>query len=187
MKKNILKKNFIKIPISDNPIYDQRKYKILSHELFNGPSIYVDFNYLLKPGSFNEIQSILNNNSFNVSSHTFRKTYLDEICDWVLCCSDNKEVITITRYLRYLGYNFNQHFCSLAGFLIRDNSEKTKQINNYWWNLWSKFKKRDQLFLPPAVFFSKNSVNLFFTGNKEVKNAIQTSSCNLSVSINFKI
>tara|TARA_R110000822_G_scaffold123503_3_gene257962 strand:- start:1930 stop:2688 length:759 start_codon:yes stop_codon:yes gene_type:complete len=153
--------NFINIPISDNPIQDQRKYKILSHELFNSPSIYVDFNYLLKPDSFNTIKSLLGKNSFNVAEHPFRKTYLDELCDWMFCCSDDKETTTITRYLRYLGYDFNQHFCPLGGFLIRDTSNKTKQINNYWWNIWNKFKKRDQLFLPPSVFFTKHNINLF--------------------------
>tara|TARA_E500000318_G_scaffold3645_1_gene4017 strand:- start:7175 stop:7906 length:732 start_codon:yes stop_codon:yes gene_type:complete len=149
---------FIKIPMEHNLIYTQRKYKILSHKLFNEPSFYIDYNYVANNNIYEKLDFILSKFNFNAGSHFFRKTYLDECVDWLFTCSNKKEIIKITRYLKFIKYNFNFHFCMLAGFLVRYNCA---EINNMWWYFWKKFKKRDQLFLSPSSYFSKTKVNLF--------------------------
>ena len=149
---------FIKIPIEHSLIFTQRKYKILSHKLFNEPSFYIDYNYVANDGIYEKLDFILSKFNFSAGSHRYRKTYLDESVDWLFNGIDENEIIKITRYLKFIKYNFNFHFCMLAGFLVRYNCA---EINNMWWYFWKKFKKRDQLFLPPASYFSKTKINLF--------------------------
>lgn len=148
---------FIKIPIEKNLIYTQRKYKILSHKYFNEPTLYLDHGNMLKPNSYEKIKSLLGSNNFNVVRNEERKTYLDECIDWSFVCSNEKEIIKITRYLKFIKYNFSFHFGTFCGSLLRHKSEN---INNMWWYFWKKFNKRDQLFLPPAVFFTKQKIKL---------------------------
>ena len=157
--KNKSKKwKFIKISIEHSLIYTQRKYKILSHKLFNEPSLYLDFNSVANSNIYEKLDFILSKFNFSAGSHAIRKTYLDECVDWLFACADEKEIIKITRYLKFIKYDFNFHFCLLAGFLVRYNCA---EINNMWWHFWKKFKKRDQLLLPPASYFSKTKINLF--------------------------
>ena len=151
---------FIKIPLEYSPLYTQRKYKILSHKLFNEPSIYMDFNYKQLPSFYENNNKLLHENFFTVGKHYLRYNYMDELCDWFFLFSDIKKLIKITRYLKYIKYDFNAHFGCECGYLCRDNSKKTKQLNNMWWHFWKKFKKRDQLFFPPAAFFTKSHINL---------------------------
>ena len=157
--KNKSKKwKFIKISIEHSLIYTQRKYKILSHKLFDEPSLYLDFNHVANNNIYEKLDFILSKFNFSTGSHPFRKTYLDECVDWLFACADEKEIIKSTRYLKFIKYDFNFHFCLLAGFLVRYNCV---EINNMWWHFWKRFKKRDQLFLPPASYFSKTKINLF--------------------------
>jgi hypothetical protein len=151
---------FIKIPLEHSLIYTQRKYKILSHKLFKEPSFYMDYNFVANQDIFEKLDFILSKFNFSAGSHYFRKTYLDEATDWLFNCANEREIIKITRYLKFIKYDFNFHFCMYAGFLIRYNCA---EINNMWWFFWKKFKKRDQLFLPPASYFSKIKINLFNT------------------------
>lgn len=151
---------FVKIPVEHNLLYTQRKYKILSHKLFTEPSFYTDFNFVANNDIYDKLDFILTKHNFSAGSHFFRKTYLDESIDWLFNNIDEKEIIKITRYLKFIKYDFNFHFCMLGGFLVRYNCP---EINNMWWYFWKKFKKRDQLFLPPAAYFSKTKVNLFNT------------------------
>ncbi len=154
---------FIKIPVEQSLLYTQRKYKILSHKLFEEPSIYLDFNYKQKPNFYENNIKLLNENSYTVGKHHFRSHYIDEICDWLILFAEINTLIKITRYLKYIKYNFNVHFGCECGYLCRDNSKQTKELNNMWWHFWKKFKKRDQLFFPVATYFTKNKVNLVDT------------------------
>lgn len=149
--------HFEKIPIEKNELYTQRKYKILSHELFNKPSAYFDTNTTFKPNLKNKIEECLNKKDYSVAIHphkpdgTIRKSYLDECCFLLYKGIEYDLIIEMTKYLKNLNYDFSKHDCFLGGQLIRSNSKIVKEINMTWWEMWQKFERRDQLFITPSI------------------------------------
>lgn len=152
---------FKKIPIEKNELYTQRKCKILSHELFNEPNAYFDTNTIFKPDLKIKLNECIQETDFATALHNTRKTYLDECCFLLFKNIDCSSIIEMTRYLKSLEYDFNTHTCILAGQIIRNNTDKVKNINTKWWNLWKRFEKRDQIFLSPSFYFNNASLKTF--------------------------
>lgn len=152
---------FKKIPIEKNELYTQRKYKILSHELFNEPNAYFDTNTIFKPDLKIKLNECVQETDFATALHNTRKTYLDECCFLLTKGMTPSHIIKTTKYLKKLNYDFSKHVCILAGQIIRSTAEVVKNINNTWWKMWQKFEKRDQIFLPASFYFNSASLKTF--------------------------
>ena len=151
---------FKKIPIDKNELYTQRKYKILSHQLFDEPHAYFDTNTIFKPNLKNKLEDCLQEKHFSVALHPHRKTYLDECCFLLTKGIEYDTIIDMTKYLKKI-YDFKKHVCILAGQIIRSNNKIVQDINTTWWNMWKQFENRDQLFLPPSIYICKYQIGTF--------------------------
>ena len=152
---------FKQIPIDKNELYTQRKYKILSHQLFNKPHAYFDTNVVFRSNLKIKIEECIQEQDYSVGHHPLRNSYLDECCFCLFKGLSHETIVQMTQHLKNLKYDFSQHVCVLGGFIIRNNTDKVKKINTMWWDLWKQFEKRDQILFPASVYLSGNKFGTF--------------------------
>ena len=136
--------------------------KILSHYFFDDGDITIHFDARQCINTDLMLRSInvLSENTKWISwLHPNRITFSDEIIWYYHNGLILKhQVVNEINRLKSENYNFEKHICTECGFIIRQQSIETKDIETLWWDQYIKFDcfaKRDQL--PFGVALQKSN------------------------------
>lgn len=124
--------------IDNDPLLTIKSFKLLSHELFQEDTCWVDpKNIIFNIPSTKSELLILHNH--------FKHNFIDELIDWlILPCINFNQAFSILKYF----YDKNCKIDKIgitSNVLYRKYTAKMVRHNILWFKLWKKFKIRDQL------------------------------------------
>jgi len=133
----------------DDPVVLSRHPKILFHEYFDEPCVYVDASRLHLINNkefFDASETILRKKKLFVLEHPEQHNYFEECLEyyirgWV----DDDKLSNFTEYLQNCGYDFLNHETIFACLLWRKPTEETIHWSKLWWEMYEKCGPRDQL------------------------------------------
>lgn len=142
-----------------DPRRNSRIHKILIHKYSDADyTIWVDGNkkLLVEPEAL--ISSYMRGYDMAIFSHISRDCIYDEalVCAQ-LKLDDPETIIEQAKYYEDHEYAKHKGLCE-GGFIIRKNTQTTRDFNEAWWADYCRFSRRDQLSLMPAL--DKVGVNI---------------------------
>ena len=132
-----------------DPVVLSRHPKILFHEYFNEPCVYVDASrlHLINNQQFFDISEvILEEDDVFILEHPEQHNYFEECLEYYLkSWVDEKSIVKLTKSLSKLKYDFLNHETIFACVLWRNPSENTIKWSKLWWEFYLQCGPRDQL------------------------------------------
>jgi hypothetical protein len=133
----------------EDPVVLSRHPKILFHEYFDEPCVYVDasrLKHINNENFFKISNDILASEELILMEHPEQHNYLEECFEyyarsWV----DSNKIIDLTKYLSDQNYDFENHDTIFACILWRVPNKQTIEWSKLWWSLYEKCNPRDQL------------------------------------------
>ena len=133
----------------EDPVVLSRHPKILFHEYFDEPCVYVDASRLHQISNevfFEIANDIISSGDLFLMEHPEQHNYLEECFEyysrsWV----DADRIIEFTKYLKDNDYDFENHDTFFACIMWRTPNEQTIKWSKLWWELYEKCYPRDQL------------------------------------------
>jgi len=132
----------------DDPVVLSRHPKILFHEYFDEPCVYVDASrlHLINNKQFFDISEVILEEELLVMDHPEQHNYFEECLEYYLrSWVDEDKIFALTDYLKDKNYNFVDHNTIFACILWRSPNKNTINWSNLWWDLYLKCGPRDQL------------------------------------------
>ena len=132
----------------EDPVVLSRHPKIMFHEYFDEPCVYVDASrlHLINNQQFFDISEVILEEELLVMDHPEQHNYFEECLEYYLRSWVNENnIFKLTSYLYKNNYNFIDHNTIFACILWRNPNEKTIKWSKLWWNLYLDCGPRDQL------------------------------------------
>lgn len=133
----------------DNPVVLSRHPKILFHEYFDEPCVYVDASrlHLINNQEFFSLsEKILRKKKLFILEHPEQHNYFEECLEYYIrSWVQEDKIIDQTEYLKQQEYDFLNHETIFACILWRNPTEDAIRWSNIWWKLYEKYNPRDQL------------------------------------------
>lgn len=134
---------------SDDPVVLSRHPKILFHEYFDEPSVYVDASrlHLVNNNDFFEIaRDIFGYGEIFLMQHPDQHNYFEECFEYyVRSWVDEDKIVDFTKYLKDNNFDFQDYDTIFASIMWRKPDENTIKWSKLWWELYEKCHPRDQL------------------------------------------
>lgn len=151
----------IRLQKDDNPLLQQRRLKMLAHQVLPDYDItlYIDGSMTLYSNPDSLIKQHYKG-GFLTIKHPARSTVNQEAEAIIKLKKDNAEAIR--KHLKKLQRQTRMpanYALFESGFIIRDKSAEAITLNNRWWIMFQDGVKRDQICLPFASFMEKIKVN----------------------------
>lgn len=131
---------------------NSRIQKIMPHKYFDTEyTIYIDGNRKLLMSPQEIVDRYMNGYDMLIFKHALRDCIYDEAMECAKLGLDAPETI-IEQAKFYEDHEYAKHkgLCE-AGFMVRRNTPKVNNFNEYWWADYCRFSRRDQLSLMPAI------------------------------------
>lgn len=143
----------------DDPVVLSRHPKILFHEYFDEPCVYVDASrlHLINNVDFFEASDqILRKRKLFILEHPEQHNYFEECLEYYVrgWVSDDK-IISFTEYLQTSNYDFLNHETIFACLLWRKPTQEIINWSKLWWEMYEKCGPRDQLSGSASLKLSK--------------------------------
>lgn len=135
-----------------DPRRNSRIHKILMHKYIESKyTIWIDGNIKMIDSPEMVIEKYMNGYDMAIFHHPSRKCIYDEAMTCAKLGLDNPEVI-IEQAKWYEDHEFAKMkgLCE-GGVIIRKNTQKVRDFNEAWWADYTRFSRRDQLSLIPAL------------------------------------
>jgi hypothetical protein len=133
----------------EDPVVLSRHPKILFHEYFNEPCVYVDASrlHLVNNEEFIKTsQKILNKRKLFVLEHPEQHNYFEECLEYFIrSWVKEDKIVEFTKYLQEINYDFVNHETIFACVMWRKPTEDVIKWSNLWWEMYEKCGPRDQL------------------------------------------
>lgn len=133
----------------DDPVVLSRHPKIMFHEYFDEPCVYVDASrlHLINTQKFFDISDvILQEDVLFVMDHPEQHNYFEECLEYYLrSWVDEKKIFSLTKHLKTKSYDFLSHETLYACVLWRKPNKDIIKWSKLWWKLYLKCNPRDQL------------------------------------------
>jgi hypothetical protein len=152
-----------------DPRRNSRIQKIMPHKYFDSEyTIYIDGNRKLLMSPEEIVKRYMDGYDMAIFKHALRDCIYDEALEVARLKLDDQELI-IEQAKHYEDQGFAKHkgLCE-AGFIVRRNTEKVNNFNEYWWADYCRFSRRDQLSLMPALDKAGLVVNVL-TDNYDIQ------------------
>lgn len=143
-----------------DPRRNSRIHKILIHKYSDADiTIWMDGNTKLIAPPEMIVDKYLGDYDMAMFKHGGRNCIYDEAIEVAKLGLDNVELI-IEQAKYYEDHGFPKQRGLLSGyFIIRRNNQRTRDLNEAWWADYTRFCRRDQLSLMPAIDKSGVRVN----------------------------
>jgi len=133
----------------EDPVVLSRHPKILFHEYFDEPCVYVDASRLHQINNkefFDISEKILNSRDLILMRHPENHNYFEECLEYYLrSWTTETNLVNITKHLNDRNYNFSEHETFLGTILWRTPTDDVVEWCELWWELYQKSNPRDQL------------------------------------------
>jgi len=132
----------------EDPVVLSRHPKILFHEYFDEPCVYVDASrlHLINNDQFFNVSEIILEEELLVMEHPEQHNYFEECLEYYLrSWVEEEKILSFTKHVNELGYNFLNHDTIFACILWRNPNKNTIKWSNLWWEMYLKCGPRDQL------------------------------------------
>lgn len=134
---------------SDCPVRMSRHPKIMFHEYFDEPCVYMDASrvaIVCDTIFYNVSEDLTQDDVPIIMEHPDQHNYIEEcfeyyVRNWV----KTEELVEFTKELREKKYNFKNHETFLMTLLWRRPTEETIAWSKLWWELYEKCGPRDQI------------------------------------------
>lgn len=133
----------------EDPVVLSRHPKILFHEYFDEPCVYVDASRLhqINNAEFFEIsEKILELGELFVLEHPEQHNYFEECLEYYIrSWVSEKNILDLTKKLKDIDYDFVNHETIFACVMWRNPTKDVIEWSNLWWELYTTCNPRDQL------------------------------------------
>jgi hypothetical protein len=133
----------------EDPVVLSRHPKIMFHEYFDEPCVYVDASRLHLINNeefFNVSEKILRKKKLFVLEHPEHHNFFEECLEYYIRSWVKEDIIfNCTEHLRSENYDFLNHETFFACILWRRPTNEVINWSNLWWSMYEKCNPRDQL------------------------------------------
>jgi hypothetical protein len=133
----------------ENPVIRSRHPKILFHEYFDEPCVYVDASRLHLINTqefFDTSENILRKRNTFVLDHPEQHNYFEECLEYYIrSWVEEDNIVNFTQNLKDFGYDFLNHETIFACVMWRKPTKDVIAWSNLWWDLYLQSGPRDQL------------------------------------------
>ncbi len=144
-----------------DPRRNSRVHKIMIHKYSKADiTIWIDGNSRLIAPPELIVEKYLGDHDMVMFQHGARDCIYDEAIECAKLGLDDPEVIIEqAKYYEDEEYGKHKGLCS-GYFIIRRNNQRTRDFNDFWFADYSRFSRRDQISLMPAIERSGINLNL---------------------------
>lgn len=132
----------------EDPVVLSRHPKIMFHEYFDEPCVYVDASrlHLINNQQFFDISEVILEEELLIMDHPEQHNYFEECLEYYIrSWVSEDDMFNLTHYLHKKKYDFIGHDTIFACVLWRTPNTDTIKWSNLWWDLYLKCGPRDQL------------------------------------------
>lgn len=142
--------------IFQNPVMEAKRYKVLSHLFFDGPTIWMDGNISLRADADLVASSLLGDADIALITHPYRRTVWEEFKalreqQRFRIPYLQKQLAEQEKFYRADGLppDIGLFECNV---LVRRNTERVRRLMDAWWSQICRWQWRDQVSLPYVLW-----------------------------------
>lgn len=142
-----------------DPRRNSRVHKILSHKYLDSEyTIYMDGNMKLLVSPEELIKRYMDGYDLAAFTHSRGCIYKEAMEVAKLGLDDPELIIEQAKHYEDIGYGKDKGLLQ-GGFIIRRNNERVRRFEEAWWADYTRYSRRDQLSLMPALERGRVLVN----------------------------